>query len=63
MLIKTILNRVQKFKCFVYRNARLLEKTGVPELEIELKERENTKAICSGCGKKRRGYDRQPKRR
>ena len=51
MLIKTILNRVQKFKCFVYRNARLLEKTGVPELEIELKERANSKAICSGLVK------------
>ena len=63
MLIKTILNHVQKFKCFVYGNARLIEKSGVPELEIEIRERPNSKAICTGCGKNRSGYDRQPQRR
>jgi transposase len=63
MLIKTILNHVQKFKCFVYGNARFIEKSGTPELEIEIRERSNSKGICSGCGKKRSGYDRQPERR
>ena len=35
----------------------------VPELEIEIKERSNSKAVCSGCGRKRPGYDRLPRRR
>jgi hypothetical protein len=40
----------------VYTNTRLHDSGKVPELEVELKERANSKAICSGCGKKRSGY-------
>lgn len=63
MLIKTILNQVQKFKCFVYTNARLIDSGKVPELEIEIKERANSQAVCTGCNRKRSGYDRLPRRR
>ncbi|MCU7857640.1 MAG: ISL3 family transposase [Candidatus Thiodiazotropha sp. (ex Lucinoma borealis)] len=63
MLIKTILNQVQKFKCFVYTNARLIDSGKVPELEIEIKERTNSQAVCTGCNRKRSGYDRLPRRR
>lgn len=57
MLIKTILNQVMKFKRFVYGNVRLLERWGQKRLEIEIHPRANSKPICSGCGKKRAGYD------
>jgi transposase len=57
MRIQTILNRVQKFKSFVYGEARLAEGLGRPVLEVTLRARANSRAICSGCGRKRPGYD------
>ena len=63
MQLKTILNRVQKFKSFVYAKARWCRSTDAPELEIEVLERANGRALCSGCGCPRPGYDRLPTRR
>lgn len=63
MQLKTILNRVQKFKSFVYKNARWTGSAKAPELEVAVVERANSRAICSGCGCPGAGYDRQPKRR
>lgn len=57
MLIRTILNRVMKHKHFVYGDVRLLESGSQKRLEIEITPRANSKPICSGCGKKRAGYD------
>ncbi len=62
MQIKTILNRVQKFKSFVYGAVHLVEGASVPTLEVELQPRLNSRPICSGCGYKRPGYDRSPER-
>ena len=63
MQLKTILNRVQKFKSFVYKSVRWSGSEAEPELEVEMVERANGKPICSGCGHHCPGYDRQPKRR
>ncbi len=63
MQIKTILNRVQKYKSFVYGTVHWLEDATVPTLEVEIQPRANSRAICSHCGKKRAGYDRLPVRR
>ncbi len=63
MQIKTILNRVQKFKSFVYGEVRWVEKASIPSLEIEIASRLNSQALCSGCGQKRPGYDTQQERR
>lgn len=63
MQIKTILNRVQKFKSFVYKSVKLIERQESLELEVAVIERSNGKPICSGCGCQRSGYDRQPQRR
>ena len=63
MQIKTILNRVQKFKSFVYGQVTWVENAQVPTLEVEIKPRLNSKPVCSGCGSKRPGYDRLPERR
>jgi len=62
MQIKTILNRVQKFKSFVYGAVQLVEGAAVPTLEVELQPRLNSRPICSGCGHKRPGYDQLPER-
>jgi transposase len=63
MQLKTILNRVQKFKSFVYKQVRLIERGESPELEIEIAERANGRPICGGCAKVAPGYDRLPARR
>jgi len=36
MQIKTILNRVQKFKSFVYDRVSWVENTSIPTLEVEI---------------------------
>ncbi len=58
MQIKTILNRLQKFKSFVYGAVRWYGSEQSPHLEIEVKERHNSRAVCSGCGRAGPGYDR-----
>jgi len=62
MLIKTILNKLERFKSFVYKKV-YWEKVGTEEaLVIELSARENSKGQCAVCGKKCPCYDRQPYR-
>lgn len=63
MQLKTILNRVQKFKSFVYGTICWVEDAKEPTIEAELCPRANSRPICSGCGRKRPGYDRLPIRR
>lgn len=63
MHIKTILNRIQKHKGFVYGDERLLEKKGQLFLEIPIRARAGSRPICSVCRRKAPGYDRLPQRR
>ncbi len=63
MQLKTILNRVQKFKSFVYASARLTGSPESPELEVNVVERANGRPLCSRCGQARPGYDRLKTRR
>ena len=63
MHIKTILNRVQNFKSFVYGSVRWDEDASEPTLEAVLLPRANGRAVCSGCGRRRPGYDTLPVRR
>jgi transposase len=63
MQLKTILNRVEPFKSFVYGKARWVKGTAQPTLEVEVHARKNGRAICSGCGRRKPGYDRLPERR
>jgi len=63
MQLKTILNRVQKFKSFVYGAVRWVEGAPVPTLEVEIQPRSNSRPACSGCGQRRPGYDRLAERR
>jgi transposase len=63
MLIKTILNRVAPQKSFVYGKILLASERGQLALEVEIEPRVNSRPICSGCRRKRPGYDRLPVRR
>jgi len=63
MQLKTILNRTQKFKSFVYGAVRWVEDAKEPMIEAELRPRSNSRPICSACGHRRPGYDTLPSRR
>lgn len=63
MQIKTILNRLQKFKSFVYGAVRWTGSQEEPALEIEVHARLNSKPLCSVCARPGPGYDRLPARR
>lgn len=63
MQLKVILNRIEKQPGFVYGAARLLEQAGGGlTIEVEIRERANSRAICSGCGRRAPGYDRRSPR-
>lgn len=57
MQLKTILNRVQKFKSFVYGNVRWEEIDGETVLLVEVFPRLNSRPMCSGCERPGPGYD------
>ena len=64
MHLKSILNHVESLKSFVYKRERLvITAGGSTEIEVDIEPRANGRAICSGCGRKRPGYDRLPTRR
>lgn len=63
MQVKTILNRVHKIKGFVYDSIEFSEWGGDVSLEVELHPRKGNRGECSGCGKKRPGYDKGERRR
>jgi len=63
MLLKTILNRVAPQKSFVYGRATLASEGGRLALEVEIDPRRDSRPVCSGCHRKRPGYDRLPPRR
>lgn len=63
MRIQTILNRVEKFKSFVYGDATLEEHDGAPALVVQIEPRKNSRPFCSGCGRRGRAYDRLQERR
>lgn len=62
MLIKTILNKIEKFKSFIYGKITLEWINGTEALIVEVKARQNTKGICPKCGKRKPTYDTQPVR-
>lgn len=63
MLLKTILNRIQKHPGFVYVAVRLLGTERDLRLEVDIEPRRRSRGRCSGCRKRGPGYDRLPSRR
>jgi transposase len=57
MQVKTILNRVQKFKSFVYARVQLAGSAEEPVLFVEVVARAHSSPICSSCGHRGPGYD------
>jgi transposase len=63
MQLKSILNRVQRYKSFVYGKTQWVENAARPTIEVRIEPRANSRPICSGCGHRGPGYDRLPERR
>ena len=57
MLIRTLLNKVQKFKGFKFESVSLGEYRGEEALKIKIVPRKGSKPICSVGGKPTAGYD------
>ena len=62
MQLETILNRVERYKSFRYSGAEFREGSNLA-IDVTIEPRKNGKAICSGCKKRRPGYDHLPVRR
>lgn len=63
MQVKTILNRLQKHKSFVYGTGRLRRIKGRLSLEVTIRPRKNSRPVCSGCNRSGPRYDRLTPRR
>lgn len=62
MLIKTILNTIEKFKSFVYGKVLWEKRASGSVLIIELLARKNSQGECYECGVRCPTYDTQPSR-
>lgn len=58
LTLKTILNLKEKHQDFVYRDVRLNNE----RIEVTVEPRKRSRAVCSGCGERRSGYDKLPQR-
>lgn len=63
MQLKTILNRVQKHRSYVYGAVRWYDRDGGVGLDVAVRPRANGRPKCSGCRRPRAGYDTLPVRR
>jgi transposase len=63
MQIKTILNRIQKHRGFVYGTVQIDARPGVLALEIDIYPHARNRPRCSGCGCRGPQYDRLAPRR
>ena len=63
MQVKTILNRIQKQRGFVYRDVRFEHLNGVLVLTVDLYPHARNQPACADCGQRRPQYDRLPPRR
>ena len=63
MLLKSILNQVQKHQGFIYGATRLIKHDSSYVIEIDIEARKGGKPICSKCGKACPCYDTLSPRR
>lgn len=62
MLIKTILNKLEKYKSFVYGKVHFEKISGTEALVIQVLPRKNGQGLCVECQRPCPGYDTQPRR-
>src|SRR5215211_6121919 len=57
MLLKTILNHIEKHASFVYDQIRLVERGATALIEVQVRCRKRSKPVCSGCSRRGSRYD------
>ena len=57
MQVKQLLNRLQKFKSFVYEHVRFIETSETLVIEAAIRPRAHSRPCCSGCTRSGPGYD------
>jgi len=58
MQLKTLLNRVEKHKGFVFEMPCFgIDKAGRERIEVPVRPRKRSKGVCSGCGRRGSTYD------
>lgn len=62
MLIKTVLNKIERFKSFIYGDCQFLKVGGFEALVVDIKPRRNSKPECPECGRRGKTYDTQSAR-
>ena len=62
MLIVTLLNKIERFKSFVYGKCQIMTIGSEEALVIDIKERANSKPKCPECEISMQPHDRQPSR-
>lgn len=62
MLLKTLLNRIEKVKFHVYKQVSLEQVRGTDAVVVDIEPRKNARPICPVCGKRRGIYDTQDPR-
>lgn len=60
MLVKTILNHIEKHSSFVYHEVRF--RKGNQTIEVEVRPRRGARPVCSRCSRRRPVYDTMPPR-
>lgn len=60
--VKTILNRIQHFAGFVYRDVRFQDRGAPPRIDIDLEAHASVSGKCAWCQAPAPGYDRLPQR-
>ena len=63
MRLQSILRHVQPIPGFVYGHVELVNRGVAAQLQVHVRPRQSCRAVCSGCGKKRPGYDTLGERR
>ncbi len=62
MQLKTILNRVERYKSFVYGRVSWMDDPSDLKLRVEIAPRANSRPVCSGCERVGSTYDHLPER-
>ena len=57
MLIKTILNHIEKHASFVYQRIALVQRGPIDVIEVEVQSRRQSRPVCSGCSRRGARYD------
>lgn len=64
MLLKTILNNIERYKGFVYEDVEMVKGSEeVERLEVRIRPRRGSLGSCSECGRRCPGYDHLDERR